>query len=147
MQGQQQQRAPAFGLGPPGGIGASQSPSFPDMQLANNLGNFNNQQNGNNPMGQMSAAQIQAAFNQNRNNPMFQALAASQPPQVTRQLELMGMAQNQQPQNGPVNINNVGGGRGQPGQQQQQQGFQPNMGANGQGTSSRFTPPGFRCLR
>lgn len=128
QQQQQQHRAAAFGLGPPGGIGASQSPSFADMQAANNLGNFNNNQqnNTNNPMNQM---QLQAAF-QNRNNPMF-ALNGNQQPQLARQIELMGLAQSQQPQNGPVSINNLNAARGlQPGQQTPQ-GFPQNMGAGG----------------
>jgi hypothetical protein len=134
QQQQQQHRAAAFGLGPPGGIGASQSPSFPDMQVGNNPGNFNNNQQNtnNNPMNQM---QLQAAFQQNRNGAMF-PLNGNQQPQLARQIELMGLAHSQQPQNGPVNVNNMNAARGlQPGQQAPQ-GFPQNMGAggaNGQG--------------
>lgn len=37
------------------------------------------------------------------NNPLLQALNGSNPSVMSRQLELMGLAQNQQPQNGPIN--------------------------------------------
>jgi hypothetical protein len=138
LQQQQQQRNNGFGLGPPGvsiGQSSASGTSFPDVS-GNNLGSGFNPQNvqqnnnGNNPMAQMNAEQLQA-LQQTRNVNM-----------LSRQLELMGMAQNQQPQNGPVG---TGSRLGQ--QQLGQNGFQQGMGASpagggvqpGSGTSAIYS--------
>lgn len=82
--GQQQMQRPPFSTGP-----------GPNIQHNNLLSQFQN----NGAIGQMTAPQLQAAFQQNRPTP---AMLASLQPNQARHLELM-MAQHQPLQNNPVN--------------------------------------------
>lgn len=120
--GQQQQFAlqqmNGGGNGGPSGVPQQQSPFHDPLsnQQPHMSPNFPAMGGGN----LVNAPSLQQGLN---NRTMMQAFQASQGnhPGVSRQLELMGLAQNQQPQNGPINFRGTEQQQQQQRQQQQQQ--------------------------